>query len=141
MMDSLTAARLQMTVSLAFHMLYAAVGIGLPMLLVIVEGLYLRTGQPHYLALAKRWAKVMGLLFAVGAGFAVAIPVAVFLLALSGIHRRPEYRRTWFLGPVAAAGALLMPLTPAPVLGIGLWLAAIVTVKTLMTERPAAIAH
>jgi cytochrome d ubiquinol oxidase subunit I len=66
-MTSLASARLQMTVSLAFHMVFAAIGIGLPLLIVIVEGLYLRTGQTHYLALAKRWAKVMGLLFAVGA--------------------------------------------------------------------------
>ena len=66
-MDSLVAARLQMLVSLAFHMVYAAIGIGLPLLLVIVEALYLRTGQPHYKSLAKRWAKVIGLLFAVGA--------------------------------------------------------------------------
>src|SRR5262245_16662800 len=67
MMTSLMAARLQMTVSLAFHMVFAAIGIGLPLLIVIVEGLYLRTRRSHYLALAKRWAKVMGLLFAVGA--------------------------------------------------------------------------
>jgi len=66
-MTSLAAARLQMTVSLAFHMVFAAIGIGLPLLIVIAEGLYLRSGQKHYLALAKRWAKVMGLLFAVGA--------------------------------------------------------------------------
>ena len=38
MIDSLTAARLQMTVSLAFHMVFAAIGIGLPLLMVIVEG-------------------------------------------------------------------------------------------------------
>jgi cytochrome bd ubiquinol oxidase subunit I len=66
-MTSLAAARLQMTVSLAFHMVFAAIGIGLPLFIVIAEGLYLLTGQTHYLALAKRWAKVMGLLFAVGA--------------------------------------------------------------------------
>ncbi len=67
--------------------------------------------------------------------------MAVFVLTLWAVHRRPEYRRTWFLGPLAAIGALLMPLTPAPVLGIGLWLAAIVTVKNVMTVRPAAAAH
>jgi len=77
----------------------------------------------------------------VGAGFAVAIPVALFVLTLWTVHRRPEYQRTWFLGPLAAIGVLLMPLTPAPVLGIGLWLAAIVTVKNLMTVRTAATAH
>lgn len=79
-MDALVAARLQMTVSLAFHMVYAAIGIGMPLLLVIVEGLYLRTGQVHYLALAKRWAKVTGLLFAVGAVSGTALSLELGLL-------------------------------------------------------------
>jgi cytochrome bd ubiquinol oxidase subunit I len=80
MMTSLTAARLQMTVSLAFHMVYAAIGIGLPLLLVIVEGLYLRTGKPHYKALAKTWAKTTGLLFAVGAVSGTALSIELGLL-------------------------------------------------------------
>jgi cytochrome d ubiquinol oxidase subunit I len=79
-MDSLTAARLQMTMSLAFHMIYAAIGIGLPLLLVIVEGMYLRTGQPHYKELAKKWAKVTGLLFAVGAVSGTALSLELGLL-------------------------------------------------------------
>ena len=79
-MDSLTAARLQMTVSLAFHMVFAAVGIGLPLLMVIVEGAYLRTGQPHYKQLAHRWAKVTGLLFAVGAVSGTALSLELGLL-------------------------------------------------------------
>ena len=79
-MSTLAAARLQMTVSLAFHMVFAAIGIGLPLLIVIVEGLYLRTGQRHYLALAKRWAKVMGLLFAVGAVSGTVLSLELGLL-------------------------------------------------------------
>jgi cytochrome d ubiquinol oxidase subunit I len=79
-MDSLTAARLQMAMSLAFHMIYAAVGIGLPLLMVIVEGLYLRTGKDHYLQLAKNWAKVTGLLFAVGAISGTALAFELGLL-------------------------------------------------------------
>ena len=79
-MDSLTAARLQMTVSLAFHMVYAAIGIGLPLLLVLVEGLYLRTGRSHYKELAKKWAKVTGLLFAVGAISGTALSLELGLL-------------------------------------------------------------
>lgn len=79
-MDSLTAARLQMTVSLAFHMVFAAIGIGLPLLMVIAEGLYLKTGRPHYLALAKTWAKVTGLLFAVGAVSGTALSLELGLL-------------------------------------------------------------
>lgn len=79
-MDPYLAARLQMTVSLAFHMVFAAIGIGLPLLLVIVEGLYLRTGKAHYKELAKKWAKVTGLLFAVGAVSGTALSLELGLL-------------------------------------------------------------
>jgi len=79
-LDSLLAARLQMIVSLAFHIVYAAIGIGLPLLLVIAEGLYLRTGQSHYKALAKKWAKATGLLFAVGAVSGTALSLELGLL-------------------------------------------------------------
>ncbi len=69
-----------MTLSLAFHMVYAAIGIGLPLLMVLVEWLYLRTGQAHYKALAKKWAKVTGLLFAVGAVSGTALSLELGLL-------------------------------------------------------------
>src|ERR687893_2398044 len=79
-METLTAARWQMTLSLAFHMIFAAVGIGLPLLLVIVEGLWLRTGGEHYLSLAKRWAKATGILFALGAVSGTALSFELGLL-------------------------------------------------------------
>lgn len=79
-MDTLAAARLQMTLSLAFHMIFAAIGIGLPLFLVIVEWLWLRTGEPHYKALAKKWAKVTGILFAVGAVSGTALSLELGLL-------------------------------------------------------------
>src|SRR5436190_10552089 len=69
-----------MVISLAFHMVYAAIGIGMPLLLVIVEACYLRTGQPHYKSLAKKWAKVTGLLFAVGAVSGTALSLELGLL-------------------------------------------------------------
>jgi cytochrome d ubiquinol oxidase subunit I len=53
--------------SLAFHIIFAAIGIGLPVLMVIAEGMYLRTRRPVYLELAKRWARGSAILFAVGA--------------------------------------------------------------------------
>ena len=79
-MDTLTAARWQMGLSLAFHMVFAAIGIGLPLMLVIVEGAYLRTGREHYKRLAKKWAKVTGLLFAVGAVSGTALSFELGLL-------------------------------------------------------------
>jgi cytochrome d ubiquinol oxidase subunit I len=53
--------------SLAFHIIFAVVGIGMPALMVIAETRWRRTGDAHYLELAKRWAKGTAILFAVGA--------------------------------------------------------------------------
>jgi len=66
-MSHLLAARAQMGTSLAFHIIFASLGIGLPLLIVIAEGLHLRTGDPVYLTLAKKWTKAFAILFAVGA--------------------------------------------------------------------------
>jgi cytochrome bd-type quinol oxidase subunit 2 len=63
-------ARSQMGMSLAFHIVFAAIGIGLPVLMVISEALYLRTGRPVFLELAKRWSRGAVILFAVGAAIA-----------------------------------------------------------------------
>lgn len=60
-------ARSQMAMSLAFHIVFAALGIGMPLLMVLAEGAYLRTGTAVYLELSKRWAKGTAILFAVGA--------------------------------------------------------------------------
>ncbi len=79
-MNTLTAARAQMEISLAFHMVFAALGIGLPLLLVIAEGLWLRTGRAHYLVLARRWSKATGLLFVVGAVSGTALSFELGLL-------------------------------------------------------------
>src|SRR5438105_15754850 len=66
-MNDLLAARAQMAMSLAFHIVFAAVGIAMPLLMVIAEWRWLRTRDEHYLLLAKRWAKGTAILFAVGA--------------------------------------------------------------------------
>ena len=79
-MDTLTAARAQMEVSLGFHMIFAALGIGLPLLLLIAEGLWLRTGQIHYKELARQWAKATALTFAVGAVSGTALSFELGLL-------------------------------------------------------------
>jgi len=56
-----------MGMSLAFHIVFAVVGMGMPLLMAISEGLYLRTKSPIFLELSKRWAKGTAILFAVGA--------------------------------------------------------------------------
>ena len=66
-MSDLLAARSQMAMSLAFHILFAVVGIAMPVLMVIAERRWQTTGDALYLELAKRWAKGTAILFAVGA--------------------------------------------------------------------------
>ena len=66
-MNDLSAARSQMAVSLAFHIIFAVIGIAMPVLMVLAERRWQRTGDPVYLDLAKRWARGTAILFAVGA--------------------------------------------------------------------------
>lgn len=66
-MSDLLAARLQMAISLGFHIVFAEIGIAMPVLMVIAEWRWLKTGDPLYRQLAQRWAKGTAVLFAVGA--------------------------------------------------------------------------
>lgn len=66
-MEPLLAARLQMALTLGFHIVFACFGMGLPVLLLVAEGRFLKTGDPEWRAVARRWSKAFVLLFAVGA--------------------------------------------------------------------------
>jgi cytochrome d ubiquinol oxidase subunit I len=59
-------ARWQMGVSLAFHIVFAAIGMAMPLLMVLAERRARRRDDAEYLELAKRWAKGTAVLFAVG---------------------------------------------------------------------------
>ncbi len=79
-MSDLLAARSQMAMSLAFHIVFAMVGIGMPLLMVLAEWRHLRTGEAVYLDLAKRWAKGTAILFAVGAVSGTVLSLELGLL-------------------------------------------------------------
>jgi cytochrome d ubiquinol oxidase subunit I len=66
-MEPLLAARLQMALTLGFHIVFACFGMGFPILLLVAEGRFLKTGDPEWKTLAKRWSKAFLVLFAVGA--------------------------------------------------------------------------
>jgi len=66
-MDDVALARTTMGTSLAFHIVFAALGVGLPLLLVITEGLGLWRRDAVWTDLARRWSRAFGLLFAIGA--------------------------------------------------------------------------
>ncbi len=66
-MDELLAARLQMALSLGFHIIFACIGMVMPFLMCWSEWRYLRTRKKVYKDLAMAWSKGVAIFFAVGA--------------------------------------------------------------------------
>ena len=66
-MNDLIAARLQMAVSLGFHIVFACIGMTMPVLMAFSEWRWLRTGKQVYLDITKAWSKGVAIFFAVGA--------------------------------------------------------------------------
>jgi cytochrome bd ubiquinol oxidase subunit I len=64
--DHLNQARQMQAMSFAVHIPLVCFGVAFPALVVFVEWLHLRTGDPLYLRLARRWTRIMAALFAVG---------------------------------------------------------------------------
>jgi cytochrome d ubiquinol oxidase subunit I len=64
--DYLREARQMQALSFAIHIPLVCFGIAFPAMVLFVESLYLRTGDPLYRTLARRWSKVMIALFAAG---------------------------------------------------------------------------
>ncbi len=79
-MSDLLAARSQMGMSLAFHIIFAVIGIGMPLLMVVAERRWQVTGDAVYLDLAKRWSKGTAIMFAVGAVSGTVLSMELGLL-------------------------------------------------------------
>ncbi|MGC3997565.1 MAG: cytochrome ubiquinol oxidase subunit I [Anaeromyxobacter sp.] len=79
-MSDLLAARALFGLSLAFHIVFAAVGVAMPLFMVLAEWRHQRTGDPVHLDLARRWAKGTAILFAVGAVSGTVISFELGLL-------------------------------------------------------------
>lgn len=59
-------SRIQFALNIAFHYIYPPLSIGLSLMIVIMEGLYLYTKKEIYRDLAKFWTKIFALSFALG---------------------------------------------------------------------------
>lgn len=65
-METEILARIQFAFTVAFHYIYPPLSIGLGLLLVIFEGLYLKTGNKHYEVLTRFWLKLFAITFGIG---------------------------------------------------------------------------
>ena len=65
-MDVEILSRLQFAFTIAFHYIYPPLSIGIAVILVIMEGMYLKTKDKFYENMTKFWVKVFALTFAIG---------------------------------------------------------------------------
>ena len=65
-MDDLLIARSMFGTTMAFHIIFATIGVGLPLMILTAEILYQRTKDLDYVVMAKRWTKTFAILLGVG---------------------------------------------------------------------------
>ncbi|RFU60569.1 cytochrome ubiquinol oxidase subunit I [Peribacillus glennii] len=65
-MDHVTIARAMFGTTMGFHIIFATIGVGLPLMMLLAELMYQKTNDFHYAVMAKRWTKAFAVLLGVG---------------------------------------------------------------------------
>ncbi|KIL44716.1 cytochrome ubiquinol oxidase subunit I [Jeotgalibacillus soli] len=78
--DSVMLSRLLTATTLLFHVIFATIGVGVPIMIAIAEFLGIKRKDPHYLLLARRWARGYTITVAVGVVTGTAIALQLSLL-------------------------------------------------------------
>jgi cytochrome bd ubiquinol oxidase subunit I len=65
-MDPVFLSRVQFGLTVAFHYIFPPLSIGLGLILVIMEAMWLRTGKALYREMTKFWVKIFALIFSIG---------------------------------------------------------------------------
>jgi len=72
-MDVEILSRVQFAFTIAFHYIYPPLSIGLGLVMVVMEAIYLRTGDQQYHTLARFWTKIFALTFGIGVGTGIVM--------------------------------------------------------------------
>lgn len=65
-MDIEILSRIQFAFTIAFHYIYPPLSIGVGLILVVMEGMYLKTGKKEYEVMTRFWIKIFALIFGLG---------------------------------------------------------------------------
>ena len=65
-MDVEILSRIQFAFTVAFHYIYPPLSIGIGLIMVVFESIYLRTKKKEYEVLAKFWTKIFAITFGIG---------------------------------------------------------------------------
>ncbi len=99
-MDVVLLSRIQFAFTIGFHFLFPPISIGLGLILVIMEGMYIKTGKPQYKAMAQFWMKIFALTFSLGVATGL---VQVFAFG-NNWARFSKFAGDVFGSPLAAEG-------------------------------------
>lgn len=78
--DSLFYSRLLTELTLSFHIIYATIGVGIPLMIMIAQWVGIKKNDEHYILLARRWARGFVITVAVGVVTGTAIGLQLSLL-------------------------------------------------------------
>lgn len=79
-MDVVIMARALFGSSLGFHIIYATIGVGLPVMIILAEVLYLIKKDSDYALMARRWTKGFAIILAVSIASGTIVGVMISLL-------------------------------------------------------------
>jgi cytochrome d ubiquinol oxidase subunit I len=72
-MDPVLLSRIQFGLTISFHYIYPPLSIGLGVILVMMEGLALKTQDPLFQQMTRFWTRVFSLTFALGVATGVVM--------------------------------------------------------------------
>ena len=79
-LDGVMLSRLLTTMTLMFHIIFATIGVGIPIMISIAEFIGIKRHDPYYQLLARRWARGYTITVAVGVVTGTAIGLQLSLL-------------------------------------------------------------
>jgi cytochrome d ubiquinol oxidase subunit I len=78
--DSVFFSRVLTELTLSFHIIYATIGVGVPLMIMIAQWVGIKKNDEHYILLARRWTRGFVITVAVGVVTGTAIGLQLSLL-------------------------------------------------------------
>ncbi|MBU9720365.1 MULTISPECIES: cytochrome ubiquinol oxidase subunit I [Bacillaceae] len=78
--DPVIYSRILTGLTLGFHVIFATIGVGIPLMIAIAEWMGIKRNDPHYTLMARRWARGFVVTVAVGVVTGTAIGLQLSLL-------------------------------------------------------------
>ncbi|PID14266.1 cytochrome ubiquinol oxidase subunit I [Sporosarcina sp. P34] len=79
-MDPVLYSRILTELTLSFHIIYATIGVGVPLMIMLAQWVGIKKNDEHYILLARRWARGFVITVAVGVVTGTAIGLQLSLL-------------------------------------------------------------